>query len=66
MQEDRAYKKLADEYQKRQIHSQEVRLDTELYAMEVVKKVFEAEGWLWKTKIIWAAGGAGTIRWSFR
>lgn len=63
LQEDSAYTKLEDDYQKRQIHSQEVGMETKLYAMEVVKKVLEAEGWLWKTKIIWAGGSAGTIRW---
>ena len=63
LQEDSAYKELKDDYQKRQIHSQEVGMETELYAKEVVKKVLEAEGWLWRTKTIWAGGSAGTVRW---
>lgn len=61
--EDSAYKELQDYYQKRQIHSQEVGMDTELYAKEVVKGILEAEGWLWRTKTIWAGGGSGTVRW---
>lgn len=61
--EDSAYKTLADDYLKRQIHSQVGGMETETYAIEVVKKVLEAEGWLWKTKTIWAGGSAGTIRW---
>lgn len=63
LQEDSAYKELEDDYQKRQIHSQKVGMETELYAKEVVKKVLVAEGWLWRTKTIWAGGSAGTVRW---
>lgn len=63
LQEDSTYKELADDYQKRQIHSQEVGMKAEAYAKEVVKKVLEAEGWLWKTKTIWAGGSSGTVRW---
>ncbi len=39
---------------------------TELYAKEVVKKVLEAEGWLWRTRTIWAGGSSGTVRWLSR
>ncbi|KAL8702903.1 MAG: hypothetical protein Q9201_003937 [Fulgogasparrea decipioides] len=63
LKEESVYKELEDDYQKRQIHSQEVGMDTKLYAEEVVGKVLKAEGWLWKTKTIWAGGGAGTVRW---
>ena len=63
LRDDSAYKVLEDEYQKRQTHSQEVGMETELYAKEVVKKVLQAEGWLWRTKTIWAGGNAGTVRW---
>ena len=63
LQEDSAYKELENAYQKRQIHSQKVGAKTDLYAMEVAKKVLGAEGWLWKTKTIWAGGSAGTVRW---
>ena len=62
LQEDSAYKELEDDYQKRQIHSQEVGMEAELYAKEVVKKVLEAEGWLWRTRTIWAGGNSGTVR----
>lgn len=61
--EDSAYKELEDYYQKRQIQSQEIGMATELYAKEVVKEILEAEGWLWRTKTIWAGGSSGTIRW---
>ncbi|KAL9100423.1 MAG: hypothetical protein Q9163_004205 [Psora crenata] len=63
LQEGSAYKELEDDYQKRQIHSQRVGMETVLYAQEVVKKVLEAEGWLWKTKTIWAGASSGTVRW---
>ena len=63
LQEDSAYKEIEDDYQKRQTHSQEVGMETEIYAKEVVKKVLLAEGWLWRTKTIWAGGAAGTVRW---
>lgn len=63
LQEDSAYKELEDNYQKRQIYSQEVGMERELYAKAVVKKVLVAEGWLWRTKTIWAGGSAGTVRW---
>ena len=61
--EDSAHKELEEYYQKRQNHSREVGMETDLYAKEVVKKVLEAEGWLWRTKTIWAGGGSGTVRW---
>ncbi len=63
LQEDSAYKELEDHYQKRQTHSQEVGMETELYAREVVQKILRAEGWLWRTKTIWAGGSSGTVRW---
>ena len=63
LQEDSAYKALGKDYQKRQIHSQEVGMETQIYAKEVVKKVIEAEGWLWRTRTIWAGGSSGTVRW---
>ena len=63
LQDDSAYKVLEDDYQKRQTHSQDVGMETEVYAKEVVKKVLEAEGWLWRTKTIWAGWSAGTVRW---
>ena len=63
LQEDSAYKQLEDDYQKRQIHSQQVGMESEIYAKEVVKKILEADGWLWRTKTIWAGGSAGTVRW---
>ena len=63
LQDDSAYKVLEDVYRKRQIQSQEMGMETELYAKEVVTKILEAEGWLWRTKTIWAGGSAGTVRW---
>ena len=63
LNEDSVYKGLEDDYQKRQTHSQKMGMETELYAKEVVRKVLEAEGWLWKTRTIWAGGNAGTVRW---
>lgn len=63
LQEDSAYKELEDNYQKRQIQSQKLGMETEIYAKEVVKKILEAEGWLWRTKTIWFGGGSGLVRW---
>ena len=63
LKEDSAYKDLEAEYQKRQIHSQEVGMDTALYAQKTVARILRAEGWFWKTKTIWVGGGAETVRW---
>ena len=61
--ENSAYKELEDYYQKRQIQSQQLGMQTVVYAKKVVKKILEAEGWLWRTKTIWIGGGSGLIRW---
>ena len=63
LQEDSAYKELDNYYQKRQIQSQEVGWETEQYAKDVVTKILEADGWLWRSKTIWAGGGSGMVRW---
>lgn len=57
------YRVLVKEYGERQVHSQTVGMETEVYAEEVVGKVLGAEGWLWRTRTIWAGGGAGTVWW---
>ncbi|KAL8782248.1 MAG: hypothetical protein Q9213_005551 [Squamulea squamosa] len=58
--DESAYKKIEGGYQKRQAHSQTVGMDTQAYAKEVVGKVLAAEGWLWRTRTIWAGGMAET------
>ena len=58
-----AYEELADDYQKRQVQSQRLGTETAVYAKEVVGQVLRAEGWLWRTRTIWAGGGAGLIWW---
>ena len=63
LREDSSYKGLEEDYQRRQVHSQEVGMETEVYAKEVVGKVLGAEGWLWRTRTIWAGGSAGMVRW---
>ena len=63
LREDSSYKELEEDYQRRQIHSQQVGMKTEVYAEEVVGKVLGAEGWLWRTRTIWAGGSSGTVRW---
>ena len=63
LRDESTYRELEDDYQRRQIHSQEVGMETEVYAEEVVGKVLGAEGWLWKTRTIWAGGSSGTVRW---
>lgn len=62
LQEDSAYRELEDYYQRRQIQSQKIGTETDVYAKEVVKKILDAEGWLWRTKNIWAGGGSGIVR----
>ena len=66
LRDDSAYKELEDFYQRRQVHSQEIGTETAIYAKEVVKKVLEERGWLWRTKTIWAGGGSGIVRWMSR
>lgn len=62
LEEESAYKELEVDYQRRQMHSQVNGIETDLYAKEVVDKVLGAEGWLWRTRTIWAGGSAGTVR----
>ncbi|KAL8722506.1 MAG: hypothetical protein Q9225_001022 [Loekoesia sp. 1 TL-2023] len=63
LKDDSAYKAIDDDYQKRQIHSQQIGMETDVYAQEVVEKVLGADGWLWRTRTIWAGGSARTVRW---
>lgn len=60
--EESPYKKIEGDYRDRQVHSQRVGMETSLYAQTVVKQVLAAEGWLWRTRTIWAGGAAGTVR----
>lgn len=64
--ESSPYKELEDYYQKRQMQSQDLGMDTAIYAKKVVKETLEAEGWLRRTKTIWIGGGSGLIRWLSR
>ncbi|MCJ1390493.1 hypothetical protein MMC18_003353 [Xylographa bjoerkii] len=50
-------------YERRQKHSQEVGMETDMFAREVVRKVVGAEGWLWSTTEVWAGAKAGTVWW---
>ena len=50
-------------YQRRQKHSQEVGMNTEQYAREVVGKILAGDGWIWKRRTIWAGGSATLVRW---
>lgn len=61
--EDSAYKRIEEAYVERQTHSQKVGMETALYAQEVVGQILHAEGWLWRTRTIWAGGMAGTAKW---
>ncbi|KAI4262031.1 MAG: hypothetical protein L6R42_002786, partial [Xanthoria sp. 1 TBL-2021] len=63
LEEDSVYKKIEGAYQKRQSYSQTVGMVTEAYAEQVVGQVLSADGWLWRTRKIWAGGGAETVRW---
>ena len=55
------YALLQAHYQRRQKHSQEVGMDTEEYAREVVGKILAGDGWIWKRRTIWAGGGAALV-----
>ncbi|KAL8676872.1 MAG: hypothetical protein Q9186_006644 [Xanthomendoza sp. 1 TL-2023] len=63
LSEDSVYSKIEADYKERQVYSQTVGMETSLYAKEVVEKVLGAEGWLWRTRTIWAGGSAGTVWW---
>ena len=60
LSKDSLYRSIDDDYQKRQVHSQEVGMSAEAYAKEVVGKVLAAEGYFWRTRTIWAGGAART------
>ncbi|KAL8967266.1 MAG: hypothetical protein Q9197_005522 [Variospora fuerteventurae] len=62
--EDSVYRKMDADYRARQVHSQTVGMETRQYAQDVVMKVLAAEGWLWRTRTIWAGGAAGPVRWA--
>ena len=57
------YAPLQANYQRRQKHSQEVGMDTEAYAREVVGQILAGDGWIWKRRTIWAGGGATLVSW---
>ncbi|KAL8888634.1 MAG: hypothetical protein Q9192_006144, partial [Flavoplaca navasiana] len=61
--EESAYKMIEGAYQKRQMYSQSVGMDTKAYAQQVVGQVLRAKGWLWTTRKIWAGGGAELVMW---
>lgn len=61
--EESAYKMIEGAYQKRQMYSQTVGMDTKAYAQQVVGQVLGAKGWLWTTRKIWAGGGAELVMW---
>ncbi|KAL8918758.1 MAG: hypothetical protein Q9208_007155 [Pyrenodesmia sp. 3 TL-2023] len=61
--DDSAYNSIEEDYVQRQVHSQKVGMETDLYAQEVVSQVLHADGWLWRTRTIWAGGMAGTGKW---
>ncbi|MCJ1281303.1 hypothetical protein MMC26_000621 [Xylographa opegraphella] len=57
------FKPVEKSYERRQKHSQEVGMETDRFASEVVRKVLGAEGWLWSTTEVWAGAKAGTVWW---
>lgn len=57
------YAPLQANYQRRQKHSQEVGMNTEDYAREVVRKILAGDGWILKRRAIWAGGGATLVSW---
>ncbi|KAL8657642.1 MAG: hypothetical protein Q9226_001704 [Calogaya cf. arnoldii] len=61
--ENSTYKRIEDAYQKRQIYSNTVGMETKAYAEQVIGEVLSAEGWLWRTRTIWAGGGAEMVKW---
>lgn len=65
LRDDNAYKKLEDDYQRRQVHGQEIEMKTELYAKKIVKKkiFFEERGWLWRIRTECYIYGFDDWRW---
>ncbi|KAL8898020.1 MAG: hypothetical protein Q9207_006913 [Kuettlingeria erythrocarpa] len=61
--ENSAYKHIEEAYVERQTHSQKVGMEANVYAQVVVSQILHAEGWLWRTRTIWAGGMAGTGKW---
>ncbi|KAL8840387.1 MAG: hypothetical protein Q9176_003880 [Flavoplaca citrina] len=61
--EESAYKMIEGAYQKRQMYSQTVGMNTKAYAQLVVGQVLGAKGWLWSTRKIYAGGGAELVMW---
>ena len=55
------YSGVETDYLRRQTHSQEVGMEREEYAREVVDKILKGDGWLWKRRIIWAGGNAALV-----
>ncbi|KAL8851889.1 MAG: hypothetical protein Q9221_003212 [Calogaya cf. arnoldii] len=63
LEEDSAYKRIEGAYQKRQLYSNTVGMETKAYAEQMVGQVLSAEGWLWRTRTIWAGGSAEMVKW---
>ncbi|MCJ1431093.1 hypothetical protein MMC27_000443 [Xylographa pallens] len=63
LQEGSLFKPVEKSYERRQKHSQEVGMETDRFAREVVRKVLGAEGWLWSTTEVWAGAKAGSVWW---
>ena len=63
LRDESLYKSLQENYERRQVHSQDMGMDAGAYAKDVVGQILGAEGWLWRTRTIWAGGGAGLVRW---
>ena len=63
LQRDSLYKPLEEQFERRQKHSQEVGMDTGVYALEVVEKMLMARGWFWSSNEIWAGSRSGLVWW---
>ena len=45
----------------RQTHSQQVGMDTDVFAGRVVRGVLGARGYWWNTDVVWEGSWAGTV-----
>ena len=57
------YEPIEARYLRRQKHSQEVGMPTATYAKDVVNKVLGSEGWLYRSKMVWAGNMANLVWW---
>ena len=64
LEPDSLYQPLQEQYERRQKHSQEVGMDTDAYARDVVEKILTARGRFWSSGEVWAGSRSGLVWWA--